>query len=145
MKRAMLLVGILGFGMLVSQNLQAGGEKKDKDKDKVHEVGKGLTIKGKLSADVKDVVYKVKLEEGTTYVIHMHSDDQAALDPYLYLNDKEGKQLAEDDDSGGGDNGLDAQIDFECKTTGTYQVVASSYQRQGTGEYVLKITPKKKN
>src|SRR5262245_58185492 len=53
MNRAMLLVVTVAFGFLVSQSLRAGDEKKDKDK--VHDVGKGLSIKGKLSADVKNV------------------------------------------------------------------------------------------
>ncbi|MBI3411980.1 MAG: PPC domain-containing protein [Planctomycetes bacterium] len=136
MKRAMLLVGTLVFGMLLCQTLNAGDEKKDK----VHEVGKGLSIKGKLSADVKNITYKVKLQEGKTYVIDMLSPDQMALDPYLYLKDAGGKLLAEDDDGG---EGLNSKIVFECKKSGTYQIIASSFQESGIGDYTLEVAEKK--
>ena len=140
MKCVMVLSGALGLGLFLSPLPGVAGEKKQDDK--VHEVGKdGLTIKGKLTEEVKDVTYKVKLEQGKTYVLHMHLG-APGNDAYLYLKDSQGKLLAEDDDSGGGDTNQDAEIMFECKTSGTYQVIASSFEKSGTGEYVLKINAK---
>ncbi len=70
----------------------------------VHEVGKGLELRGQLDKQTPALVYQVKLAAGKTYVIDMVSPDQKALDPYLVLMDATGKKLAEDDDSGGGRN-----------------------------------------
>ncbi|MBI3409386.1 MAG: hypothetical protein HY040_13680 [Planctomycetes bacterium] len=142
MKVAIALVGVAALGLLLGQASSQAGDKKKSD-DKVHEVTGGtLTIKGKLTEEIKDVPYKVKLEKGKTYTIHMHLGEPG-LDAYLYLKDSGGKLLAEDDDSGGGDTNQDAEIVFECKTSATYQIIASSYEKMGTGEYTLKVTEKK--
>src|SRR5438552_16571706 len=96
MKAVMVLAGALALGCLLSQSpAGAGDKKKDNDKDKVHQVGDELKLKGKLTEEVKDVTYKVKLEEGKTYILHMGGP---GLDAYLYLKDSAGKLLAEDDD-----------------------------------------------
>lgn len=141
MKHVLLLLGAMVAGLLLTQSVRAGDEKKTDDKkDKVHVVGKGLEIKGKLSAEVKNITYKVKLEEGKTYVIDMLSPDQQALDPYLYLKDAAGKLLDEDDDGGGE---LQSRITFECKKSGTYLIIASSFMESGIGDYTLKVAEKK--
>src|SRR5262245_45430913 len=79
--------------------------------------GKG-EVKGKLEAsDPKDAsrtecyckIYAIKLEAGKTYQV----DCKSVWDNWLRIEGAKGKQLAEDDDSGGG---TDAQIVFECKT-----------------------------
>jgi hypothetical protein len=89
--------------------------------------------------------YKVRLEAGRQYVIDMKAlggqpfkphqgriEDlhdviqQQALeipnDPYLILLDSQGKEVARDDDSGGG---LDARIRFSPKKSGDFTVVAT--------------------
>src|SRR5262245_18100432 len=67
--------------------------------------GKGQ-VKGKLDAnDPKDAsrgesyckIYALKLEAGKTYQF----DCKSGLDNWLRIEDAKGKQLAEDDDSGG--------------------------------------------
>ena len=78
----------------------------------------------------------MKLAEGKTYVIDMTSPDQKALDPYLRLQDAAGKQLAFDDDSGGG---LNARITFRAPATGTYRIVATSFANAGRGEFTLMV------
>jgi hypothetical protein len=71
-------------------------------------------------------VYKVKLEAGKEYVIDMKSaPGKAAMlkhDPYLILLDPQGKQVGQDDDSGGN---FDAQIVHRPATAGEYTIQAT--------------------
>lgn len=77
---------------------------------------------------------------GEMVTITMSSTD--GLDSYLGLLDADGNVLAEDDDSGGGAAGLDAQIAIRLPETGDYIVVAA---RAGfdagntTGSYSLTV------
>jgi hypothetical protein len=64
--------------------------------------------------------------EGTadqSVTITMSSADD--LDPYLAVLDEANNVLAEDDDSGGGPRGLDAQIVFTVPTDGTFIIIAT--------------------
>jgi hypothetical protein len=101
----------------------------------IHEVGKGLELRGQLDGQTVDLLYRVKLAAGTTYVIDMVTPNQPALDPYLVLTDATGKQLAEDDDSGGG---LNARIVFRPEQAGTFRIVATSINN-GTGAFTLTV------
>jgi hypothetical protein len=105
--------------------------------------GKG-EVKGKLDTnDPKDAsrtdmyckIYTVKLEAGKTYQLDCKSD----WDNWLRIEDAKGKQLAEDDDSGGG---TDAQINFECKTAGEYRVIVTSFNAATTGDFTVTIAAK---
>jgi hypothetical protein len=92
------------------------------------------------ATDVKDLVrkqsvckiYSVKLKAGKTYQIDMKSND---IDSYLRLEDSVGKQLAKDDDSGGGH---DARIIFNCPADGVYRIIATTFGGE-TGPFVLAI------
>ncbi len=108
--------------------------------DRSLEVGKGLRLAGQLTAATKSVVYRVRLVQGKTYTIDMRSPDQKALDPLLRLLDASGKKLEEDDDSGGEPN---ARITFRADTTAVYQVVATSYQGVGRGDFTVEVREKK--
>jgi peroxiredoxin len=77
--------------------------------------------------------HNVKMKAGKTYTIDMMS---TAVDSYLFLDDAKGKQLAEDDDSGGMQN---AQIIFNCTKDGDYKVVCTVYDANMTGKYVLTV------
>ena len=101
-------------------------------------------VKGKLAeGDPKDVgktesyckIYSIKLEAGKSYEITCRS----ALDNWLRIEDAKGKQLAEDDDSGGG---TDAQIIFDCKADGEYRVIVTSFEPVETGDFVLTFSKK---
>jgi RNA polymerase sigma factor (sigma-70 family) len=106
-----------------------------REKDSAHEVGpKGLTIKGQLKNE-KFIPYIVKLEKGKTYQIDMIGANQKTLDPYLFLKDPGGKEVARDDDSGGN---LNARILYTAKTSGNYQVQAAWVQH-GVGEFTLTV------
>ena len=100
----------------------------------------GLTIEAILSKeDPLDKVrkkyckiYDVKMDAGKTYIIHLGSRQ---FDAFLRLENTEGKQLAKDDDSGGGNN---ARIRFKAPDDGVYRVYATSFNLE-TGLFVLKI------
>jgi peroxiredoxin len=105
---------------------------------------KDVRIEGKLSPDdprdprrnAPHKVHLVPLKAGTTYTIDMVSRE---LDSYLRLEDPRGKQLAEDDDSGGN---LNAQIVFDCEKDGVYRIIATSFNPNGAGRYVLTVKGK---
>jgi hypothetical protein len=133
--------------LLVSGYAGVAGEKDKKLSPAVGKIelkeGKGV-IKGKLAAsDPKDAsrkecyckIYTIKLEAGTSYQFDCTSD----WDNWLRLEDAKGKQLAEDDDSGGGTN---AQIVFECKTTGEYRVIVTSFDNEDTGDFTVNVAKK---
>jgi hypothetical protein len=101
---------------------------------------KGYKFSGTLSQDdPKDTkrntpckIHVVPLKKGTTYVIDMIG---IGFDAYLRLEDKAGKELAEDDDSGGN---LNAQIIFNCSKDGNYRVICTCFAN-ANGKYNLII------
>ena len=65
----------------------------------------------------------MKLTGGASYRLHMASAD---FDAFLVVEDASGKQLALDDDSGGGVKCLDAQLDFTAPANGIYNVYTAA-------------------
>lgn len=65
-------------------------------------------------------LYTIKMEAKKRYQIDMASK---TLDSYLRLEDATGKELAKDDDSGGG---LNARIVFTCPAGGNYRIYATT-------------------
>jgi hypothetical protein len=100
----------------------------------------GLTVDAALSKDdpfdkVKKHpcrLYDVKMHGGKKYVIDLMSKQ---FDAFLRLEDGAGKQLVQDDDSGGGTN---ARIRFTAPADGVYRIVATSFN-SATGLFVLKV------
>ncbi|MGB3495841.1 MAG: tetratricopeptide repeat protein [Elainellaceae cyanobacterium] len=72
-------------------------------------------------------------EAGQAIAISLESE---AFDTYLLLLDAEGNAIAQDDDGGEGTN---AQIQVELPATGTYTVLANSYEAGATGNYTLVV------
>ena len=70
-------------------------------------------------------------EAGQQVTILMESND---IDPYLILLGPSGEFAAEDDDSGGNFN---AAIDLRLPESGTYLLLANSYQAGESGTYQL--------
>jgi hypothetical protein len=89
------------------------------DDAKIFDVANGLKITGKLHTGKPREIYRVKLQEGGTYVIDMISPNPRSLDPFLYLKDASGKTLASDDDGGAGY--LNARIVFLARSAGVYR------------------------
>ena len=77
-------------------------------------------------------IHTLELSKDKTYVIDMESRD---FDSYLRIEDSTGKQLAEDDDSGGN---LNARIRLAPPKDDTYQIIATTFAG-GAGMYTLKI------
>ncbi len=77
--------------------------------------------------------YALKLEAGKKYQIDLKSRE---IDSFLRIEDSKKQQLAQDDDSGGGQ---DAHITFQCKAEGTYMIFASSFTGPSLGSFTLKI------
>jgi thiol-disulfide isomerase/thioredoxin len=102
---------------------------------------KEMRFEGKLTQDdPKDrkrnaafKVHMVKLTAGNSYTIDMVSN---TFDNYLRLEDKKGKELAEDDDSGGMQN---ARIIFSCQKTDEYKIICTAFDPNGMGPYVLTV------
>ena len=71
-----------------------------------------------------------------TYVVDMVS---MVFDAYLRLEDAQGNQLAEDDDSGGD---LNARIVHKSAQTGRYRIYATTFRANDTGAYTLNEIPR---
>jgi hypothetical protein len=78
-------------------------------------------------------VYPVKLAAGKHYQIDLVSKD---FDAYLRLEDAKGKQLAEDDDSGGDVN---ARIAFKAPKTDAYRIVVTTFEAKQAGNFLLAV------
>jgi hypothetical protein len=89
--------------------------------------------KDKVRSDSHAKKYKVKFTKGKTYQIDMMSKD---LDSYLRLEGPGGEQVAEDDDGG---DGLNARIRYKAPNSGTYTVIATSYDAGETGPFHLVV------
>ena len=62
--------------------------------------------------------------------------ESAAFDAFLRLEDMNGNQLMEDDDSGGN---LNARMFFTPQRSGSYVIVATTYEVNTFGPYALSI------
>jgi hypothetical protein len=78
--------------------------------------------------------YKVPLKGNKTYVIDLIRTDSKS-DPYLVLEDPNGKTVATNDDWG---KGLDARIVYTPPKDGEYRILAATIREHGS--FTLKIT-----
>jgi hypothetical protein len=101
-------------------------------------IDKDLRIEGTLANNSPPVrgkpaqVHKMSMSPDKTYIIDLESTD---FDAYLRILDSRGKELVNDDDSGGN---LNARLRFTPPREDTYQVVATRFGG-GQGKYLLKI------
>jgi hypothetical protein len=79
--------------------------------------------------------HQLVLEAGRTYVIDMKAR-APGFDPYLRLEDDTGKEVASDDDGGGG---LDARIVYTAARGGPHRIVCTTYKPQMAGPYQLTV------
>jgi hypothetical protein len=97
---------------------------------------RGARVEGALSREVKSITYRVKLEQGKSYVIEMNSANQDELDPFIEVHDANGQRLAQDDD-GAGD--LNSRLVFRAPESGTYVILARSFNNSGVGDFTLSV------
>jgi glutathione peroxidase-family protein len=103
-------------------------------------IEKDIKITDKLTKDdTKDKkrgfackIHTVKMAKGSAYTIDMVSNE---FDAYLRLEDSAGKELDEDDDSGGNQN---ARIIFNCPKDGDYRIICTCYS-EATGNFTLTV------
>jgi hypothetical protein len=88
----------------------------------------------KLGPDRRAKVEEVKLSGGVKYVIELNTIEK--FDPYLIIEDPKGKQLAEDDDSGGYPN---AKVVFQAPSDGVYRIITTTFNPNETGGYALSV------
>jgi serine/threonine-protein kinase len=93
------------------------------------------TLQGVLTDKARQQFHDQQSQAGKEYVIDMTS---SAFDTYLKLLDPKGKLLAENDDIA--PNNLNSRIIFTPKESGTYRIVATSFQERGRGAYTVTIT-----
>jgi hypothetical protein len=137
------LYGVLTLAATIGLLLQSTGTSAQDKKEE----GKDVVVNAELiNADLKDKVktdcycktYTFKMTEGKTYTIEMRSA-AAGFDSYLRLEDEDGKQVAEDDDSGASQtNPLDARIVFRAPKTADFQIICTTFGPQ-TGKFTLSV------
>lgn len=101
----------------------------------------GDTVTGTI--DDKNVLWFYALQGNANEEITITAVGSGGLDTYLGLSNDALDWLAEDDDSGGGELGLDAQLSYRFPETDTYLVfVFRAGIEEGTtsGDYTLTIT-----
>ena len=81
--------------------------------------------------------YTVKLTAGKKYVIDQISK---TFDPYLRLEDANGKHLASDDDGG---QGLNSRIFYTPPQIGNYKIIATTFGASQLGNFTLTVSSKK--
>jgi hypothetical protein len=141
------LLAILGLvATIAAQPVEPAPEVKPSVRKKLRKKEETTRISDKLTT--KDEVeptrpgchrkiHKYKMEAGKTYEIRMNH--VGMRDPFLRLEDSDGKQLATDDDSGGNLNSL---IYHACTKSGEYRIIATSCSPGDFGDYDLLITPR---
>ena len=138
--RVSMALMIVAMGCLLLQAGAGAGDNKSQEKK---DETKDVVVNGELiNADLKDKVrtdcycktYTFKMTEGRTYQLDMKSPP-GVLDSFLRLEDADGKQVSEDDDSGGN---LDARIVFRATKTADFQIIATTFS-PGLGKFTLTV------
>ena len=84
-------------------------------------------------------IFEIALEAGKTYRIeHRDAGDDPKFDPFLFLEDANGRNLAKDDDSAGE---LNARIVHKAVKSATYRIIATTMPSRQTGKFTLEIGP----
>jgi HEAT repeat protein len=78
------------------------------------------------------VVHTYRMKAGQTYTIDLVSP----WDNYLRLENAQGTELAQDDDSGGN---LNARIVFRAPEDGWYRIIVTSFANGASGDYTLRV------
>jgi hypothetical protein len=106
----------------------------------VGDIAMGDSMSGTISNETFVQLYTFSGSAGDTVTITMKGDGN--LDPYIGLIDPNDNVVAEDDDSGGGTGGVDAQISIRLTESGTYVIAATRSgidQGDTVGNYTLDL------
>jgi hypothetical protein len=78
------------------------------------------------------VVHTYRMKAGQTYTIDLNSP----WDNFLRLENAQGQQLAQDDDSGGN---LNARLVFQAPADGWYRIIVTSFAGGASRNYTLRV------
>jgi hypothetical protein len=123
---------VFGLALLVPLPAAWSDDKSTEDKLKVEGKLRPDDPKDKVLTQRPHKVHEMKMKAGRTYQIDLVS---TAFDSFLRLEDSTGKQLAQDDDSGGD---LNARIVFKAPKDDTYRIIVLTFNGQ-TGPYTLTV------
>jgi hypothetical protein len=98
----------------------------------------GQTMNGRhSSANNFEESWRFLAAGGDRVIITMRSE---SLDSYLYLYSSGSLLLEEDDDSGDGEMGYDAEITFTSPSDGVYYILADQFfEEEDSGSYTLTL------
>jgi peroxiredoxin len=130
MARFLVTLVLVAVAVAVAAEARAGGKGPQKD----------IVIQGALALnDPKDTkrntpckIHVVPLKKGQSYTIEMFG---FGFDAFLRLEDKAGRELAQDDDSGGN---LNARIIFDCPKDDEYRIICTCFAN-AAGQYRLTV------
>ncbi|MFQ5437476.1 MAG: M10 family metallopeptidase C-terminal domain-containing protein [Paracoccaceae bacterium] len=98
----------------------------------------GDTFSGSLSYTGDKDWVAIDLTAGQSIAITLDgTGSQALSDPYLYLYNSGGSQIASNDDGG---PGLNSALSFTATSAGTYYIAADSYLSNKTGDYSIGVS-----
>ncbi|MCK6577030.1 MAG: PPC domain-containing protein [Anaerolineae bacterium] len=100
----------------------------------------GTPVRGSITDTRVTQVYRFEGQVGQRVTVRMDRRG-GNIDPLVVLADVSGRELVQDDDTGGGQNA--AIIDFPLPADGVYLVLATRFERDAgstAGEYTLSLT-----
>ena len=80
--------------------------------------------------------YPIEGKAGDSFTIYLESDD---FDAFVALVDSNGETIGENDDISQEDS--NSQIEVTLPEDGVYNVIVNTYDEDGTGKYVLTVSP----
>ena len=80
--------------------------------------------------------YPIEGKAGDSFTIYLESDD---FDAFVALVDSNGKTIGENDDISQEDS--NSQVEVTLPEDGVYNVIVNTYDEDGTGKYVLTVSP----
>ena len=112
----------------INENVDA-----QKDENTTNVMSVGDTFNGSVSDSTDADWVKITFTAGEVYTINLTGNTLS--DPYLYLMDSSGSEIARNDDGG---LGLDSKLTYTASTSGTYYLVADAYSTN-IGSYSLSV------
>ena len=110
------------------------------DPDDGKTINLGQTVRGSIDYPGDSDVFVIDLEDGAIITMHV---DSIAIDPLVSIiaSGSELGELVEDDDSGGGLLGLNAELHFKATQAGTHLILVEDSFAEVAGGYILTVKP----
>ncbi len=110
------------------------------DPDDGKTINLGQTLRGSIDYPGDSDVFVIDLQDGAIITMHV---DSIAIDPLVGIlaSGSELGELVEDDDSGGGLLGLNAELHFKATQAGTHLILIEDSFAEVAGGYILTVKP----